>query len=144
MNTRYKKFALLATVVALLTFPNSSFASLGIGIVAGDSFQTATIALESFKLGNDQPAGEYSFRMIGKGTPGVVDVRILDSTGKEVGKLTGKFAGTCPGKPHITTFAKLGYSKSSPIKAARQNAGTLITVECKQGSRIEVMLPGVD
>ena len=144
MNTCSKKFVLLATVVTLLMFPISSFAGMGIGGVRGDSFETATIRLESFKLGTTQPAGEYSFKIIGTGKPGEADVRVLDSTGKEVGKTAGRFAGRCPGKPHIATFAKLGYSKSSPIKATRQNAATLITVECQQGSRIEFTLPDGD
>lgn len=141
MGTYSRSFALLVTVVALLAFPNTLFAGMGITISASDSFQTAGISLRSFKLGkSNQPAGMYSFKMVGMDRPGVVEVRILDSDGKEVGRTTGRFAGTCPGKPQRTTFAELGYSKSSPVKTVEQHTATLLKIECKQGSRIEFTL----
>jgi len=140
MRAPLKSLVLLVTVVVLLAFPQSLFAGMGITIAAGDSFQTAEISLEGFSLGDDQPAGSYSFRMVGKGKPGEVEVRIVNGDGKEVGKTTGRFRGSCPGKPQKTTFAELGYSESSPVKTDKASAVTRVTVECTQGSRIEFTL----
>ena len=140
MHNSLNRLVLLAAVVVLLALPQNLYAGMGITIKAGDSFQTGAISLAGFKLGANQPAGTYSFRMLGINKPGVVEVRVLDNEGNEVGRLHGHFAGNCPGKPQKATFAELGYSSSSPISKRKENTSTRITVECKQGSRIELTL----
>ena len=111
MRNRASLVVLAATVV-LLAFPCELFAAAG--IIAGGTFRTQTISLDSFVLGGRiHPAGTYSFKIVGTGKPGKVEVRVLNSAGKQVGVVPGQFAGSCPGKPTKTTFANLGFSKSS-------------------------------
>ncbi|SRR5260370_24976687 len=137
MSTRVKGMVLLL-IIASLGWPNSVFASAGFKIRKGDSFQTRAITLERSGRGSIQhPAGSYSFKILGIDQPGVVAVRAFDSSGKLVGRTRGKFAGTCPGKPTVTTFAELGYTESSEVKTAVKNGVRHVTIECGQGSRIE-------
>lgn len=135
---------LCVTVIAVffLNYPGRVSAGMGILSRKGDSFQTKEVELKGFKVGKaaSLPAGKYSFKILGLGKVGVVEVLILDAKGKEVGKTTGHFGGRCPGKPTPATFAELGYSKTSPVKTAATEKATRVTIECEGGSRIEFTL----
>ena len=144
MRVRLPFLCVTVLAVCFLTYPGRVAASLGIAGRKGDSFQTKEVELKGFKVGKatSLPAGKYSFKILGLGLgkPGVVEVLILDAKGKEVGKTVGHFGGRCPGKPTLTTFAELGYSKTSPVKTAATEKATRVTVECEGGSRIEFTL----
>ena len=85
-------------------------------------------------------AGMYSFKISGTGKPGKVVVRVLDGEGRVVGRVMGQTGGTCPGKPYRTTFADLGFSKSSTVQLANQNKAMRVKVECGRGTVIEFTL----
>jgi hypothetical protein len=137
MVIRLKTFVAAATVAYFIIFPCSIFAGMGLTIATSDSFLTKVIRLQSFGLNNgNHPAGTYSFKLIGTGRPGTVGIRILDSAGKDIGKLMGRFGGVCPGKPSKSTFAELGYSNSSAVKIAAEDNSTRLTVEGGRGSKI--------
>ena len=135
---------LCVTVIAVLSLADPARVAAGLGLMGrkGDSFQTREVELKGFKVGKGAslPAGKYSFKILGLGKAGVVEVRILDAKGKEVGRAAGRFGGHCPGKPTPASFAELGYSKTSPVKTAALEKATRVTVECEGGSRIEFTL----
>jgi hypothetical protein len=142
MRARLPVLCVIMIAVFFLTYPSRVSAGMGILGRKGDSFQTKEVELKGFNVGKaaSLPSGKYSFKILGLGKVGVVEVRILDAKGKEVGKTTGHFGGRCPGKPTPATFAELGYSKTSPVKTAVIEKATRVTVECEGGSRIEFTL----
>jgi hypothetical protein len=119
MALQMKRHPVLACAVAAF-FVISGVAEAGLGIMGrkGDSFETKPVQLKQFTVARSksQPAGQYSFKVVGTGKQGEVDVLILDDKGRQVGRTTGRTEGTCPGKPQTAGFAELGYSKNSPVK----------------------------